>query len=120
MSIKIIVLFFMLPLTHVCAQEVSFQTFLSELEKSECIDSVSFGKSFDFVDSAERYSRFLPQANEECRCAQENIRWQKGCYIEYKNFIAVTLQRYCSDYQDGNSQWFMENDGTDYVLITYS
>ena len=75
---------------------------------------------FDFVDSAERYSRFLPQANEECRCAQENIRWQKGCYIEYKNFIAVTLQRYCSGYQDGNSQWFMENDGTDYVLITYS
>lgn len=46
MSIKIIVLFFMLPLTHVCAQEVSFRTFLSELEKSECIDSVSFGKSF--------------------------------------------------------------------------
>lgn len=62
----------------------------------------------------------LPQANEECRCAQENIRWQKGRYVEYKNFIAVTLQRYCSDYQDGNSQWFMENDGTDYVLITYS
>lgn len=120
MSIKIIVLFFMLPLTHVCAQEVSFQTFLSELEKSECIDSVSFGKSFDFINDAELYSKFLPQANEECRCAQENIRWQKGCYIEYKNFIAVTLQRYCSGYQDGNSQWFMENDGTDYVLITYS
>lgn len=33
MSIKIIVLFFMLPLTHVCAQDVSFQTFLSEFEK---------------------------------------------------------------------------------------
>lgn len=42
MSIKIIVLFLMLPLAHVCAQEVSFQTFLSEFEKSECIDSVSF------------------------------------------------------------------------------
>lgn len=71
MSVKIIVLFFMLPLTHVYAQEVSFQTFLSELEKSECIDSVSFGKPFDFIDSAERYSKFLPKANEECRCAQE-------------------------------------------------
>ena len=59
---------------------------------------------FDFVDDAERYSMLLPQANEECRCAQENIRWQKGRYVEYKNFIAVTLQRYCSDYQDGNSQ----------------
>ena len=46
MSFKIIVLLFMLPLTHVCAQEVAFQTFLSEFEKSECIDSVSFGKSF--------------------------------------------------------------------------
>lgn len=33
MSIKIIVLFFILPLTHVCAQDVSFQTFLSEFEK---------------------------------------------------------------------------------------
>lgn len=66
MSIKIIVLFFMLPLTHVCAQDVSFRTFLSEFEKSECIDSVSFGKPFDFIDSAERYSKFLPKANEEC------------------------------------------------------
>ena len=63
MSVKIIVLFFMLSLTYVCAQEVSFQTFLSEFEKSECIDSVSFGKSFDFIDDAERYSMFLPQAN---------------------------------------------------------
>lgn len=70
MSVKIFVLFFMLPLTHICAQDVSFQTFLSEFEKSECIDSVSFGKPFDFIDSAERYSKFLPQANEECRCAQ--------------------------------------------------
>lgn len=70
MSVKIIVLFFMLPLTHVCAQDVSFQTFLSEFEKSECIDSVSFGKFFDFIDNAERYSKFLPLANEECRCAQ--------------------------------------------------
>lgn len=81
MSVKIFVLFFMLPLTHVCAQDVSFRTFLSEFEKSEYVDSVSFGKSFDFIDSAERYFKFLPQANEECRCVQENIRWQKGSYV---------------------------------------
>ena len=65
MSVKIFVLFFMLSLTHVCAQEVSFQTFLSEFEKSECIDSVSFGKPFDFIDSAERYSKFLPRQTKK-------------------------------------------------------
>ena len=107
----------MLPLTHVCAQDVSFQTFLSELEKSECIDSVSFGKSFDFINDAELYSKFLPQANEKCRCAQEIYDGKREVMLNTKTF---TLQRYCSGYQDGNSQWFMENDGTDYVLITYS
>lgn len=44
----------------------------------------------------------------------------KGSYVEFKNFIAVALQRYCMDYQDGNNEWFMENDGFDYMLITYS
>ncbi|MDE6722136.1 MAG: hypothetical protein K2J84_08335 [Bacteroidaceae bacterium] len=117
---KITILFLIQPLTHVCAQQVSFRTFLSEFERSECIDSVSFGKAYDFIDHAEQYSKFLPRTNEECCCEPENVSWQKGSYIKYKNFIAVTLQRYCSSYQDGNSQWFTENDGTDYMLITYS
>lgn len=108
----------MLPLTHVCAQEVSFQTFLSEFEKSECIDSVSFGKPFDFIDRT--ILQVFASGKRRMSLCTGNIRWQKGRYVEYKNFITITLQRYCSDYQDGNSQWFMENDGTDYVLITYS
>lgn len=87
MSVKIFVLFFMLPLTHVCAQDVSFQTFLSELEKSECIDSVSFGKSFDFINDAELYSKFLPQANEKCRCAQEIYDGKREVMLNTKTLL---------------------------------
>lgn len=87
MLVKIFVLFFMLLLTHVYAQEVSFQTFLSELEKSECIDSVSLGKSFDFIDDAERYSKFLPQANEECRCAQEIYDGKREVMLNTKTLL---------------------------------
>lgn len=117
---KIVALLIMLPLTHVYAQQVSFQTFLSEFEKSKSIDSIPFGKVYDFIDYGKQYSQFLPPTNEECRCEQENISWKKGSYVEYKNFIAAMLQRVCYNYQDGNSQWFMENDVTDYMLITYS
>lgn len=115
----IIVLLLLLPL-YVHAQQISFQTFLSEHEKSEHLDSISFGKAFNFIEHEERYALFLPQINDTCPCKKENVNWQKGSYIQYKNFIAVMLQRYCSNYQDGNDKWFMENDGTDYVLITYS
>ena len=115
-----LLLFLLLPFAHMNAKQVSFQTFLSEFEKRESIDSTSFGQAFDFIDQAERYSKFLPLISEECGCKQENVNWQKGCYIEYKNFIIVTLQRYCSNFQDSNSQLLMENDGTDYVVIIYS
>lgn len=101
-------------------RETSFQTFLSEFKKAKRMDAASFGKAFDFIDHAERYSKFLPATSEECRCEPENASWIKGSYIELKGIVVVMLQRYCSDYQDGNNQWFMENDGTDYVLITYS
>lgn len=116
---QIAVLLFLLPLTHVCAQPVSFQTFLSEFEKGECLDSTSFGdcRTSGVIDH-ERYSRFLPPADDECRC--EPVLWHKGSYLEYKNFIVVMLQRYCPDYPDGNCKWLMENDGVDCMLITYS
>lgn len=106
--------------SHVHAQQVSFQTFLSEHEKVEKLDSASFGSPYEFIESESLYSEFLPPANDDCHSKQKYISWQKGSYIEFENFIAVALQRYCSDYQDGNSKWFMENDGFDYMLITYS
>ena len=106
--------------SHVHAQQVSFQTFLSEHNKVEKLDSASFGSPYEFIESESLYSEFLPPANDDCHCKQKDISWQKGSYIEFENFIAVALQRYCRDYQDGNSKWFMENDGVDYMLITYS
>lgn len=106
--------------SHVHAQQVSFHTFLSEHEKVERLDSASFGCPYEFIENENRYSKFLPPANDDCLCKQEDIRWQKGSYVEFKNFIAVALQRYCMNYQDGNNEWFMENDGFDYMLITYS
>ncbi len=102
------------------AQEASFQTFLSEHERKESFDSTSFDSPYKFIEQESRYAEFLPPTNEECRCKPENVRWTKGSYVKYKNFIAVTLQRYCMNYQDGNEQWFIENDGDDYMLITYS
>ena len=121
MKIKkpIIVLMILLS-SHVHAQKVSFQTFLSEHKEVEKLDSTSFGSPYEFIESESLYSEFLPTINDDCHCKQKGIRWQKGSYIEYKNFIAVALQRYCMDYQDGNDEWFMENDGFDYMLITYS
>ena len=106
--------------SHVHAQQISFQTFLSEHEKVEKLDSASFGSPYEFIESASLYSEFLPPTNDVCYCKQKDISWQKGSYIEFKNFIAVALQRYCKDYQDCNDEWFMENDGFDYMLITYS
>lgn len=106
--------------SHVHAQQVSFQTFLSEHEKVEKLDSASFGSPYEFIKSESLYSEFLPPANDDCHCKQKDISWQKGSYIEFENFIAVALQRYCRDYQDGNDKWFMENDGFDHMLITYS
>ena len=93
--------------SHVHAQQVSFQTFLSEHEKVEKLDSASFGSPYEFIESESLYSEFLPPANDDCHCNQKDISWQKGSYIEFENFIAVALQRYCSDYQDGNDKWFM-------------
>ena len=106
--------------SHAHAQQVSFQTFLSEHEKVEKLDSASFGSPYEFIKTESLYSEFLPPTNDDCHCKQKDISWQKGSYIEFKNFIAVTLQRYCRDYQDGNNEWFMENDGVDYMLITYT
>ncbi len=106
--------------SHVHAQQVSFQTFLSEHNKAEKLDSASFGSPYEFIESESLYYEFLPPANDDCHCKQKDISWQKGSYIEFENFIAVALQRYCRDYQDGNDKWFMENDGFDYMLITYS
>lgn len=64
-TIKIaLLLFTILPLTHICAHEASFRTFLSEHEKVNCIDSVSFGKAFDFIEDVERYSDFLPPTDD--------------------------------------------------------
>ena len=120
MSKNIILLFLLLPFAHINANQVSFLKFLSEFKKTECIDSTSFGKAFDFIENPEQYSKYLPMTTEECTCRVENVSWQKGCYVEYKNYIVVTLQRYCSNFEDGNSQWFIENEGTDYVIITYS
>jgi hypothetical protein len=121
MKIKkpIIVLMILLS-SHVHAQKVSFQTFLSEHKEVEKLDSTSFGSPYEFIESESLYSEFLPTINDDCHCKQKGIRWQKGSYIEYKNFIAVALRRYCSDYLDGNDEWFMENEGFDYMLITYS
>lgn len=102
------------------AQQVSFQTFLSEHERRESFDSTSFNSPYKFIEQESRYAEFLPPTDEECRCKPENVRWTKGSYIKHKNFIAVILQRYCMNYQDGNEQWFIENDGDDYMLITYS
>ena len=121
MSIKKTVFALIILLSsHVHAQQVSFQTFLSEHEKVEKLDSASFGSPYEFIENESLYSEFLPPANDDCPCKQKDIRWQKGSYIEFKNFIAVALQRYCMDYQDGNDEWFMENEGFDYMLITYS
>jgi len=121
-TIKLALLsFVVLPLTHICAQEVSFRTFLSEHEKVNCIDSVSFGKAFDLIEDVERYSDFLPPTDDRYKGSiYVTWGWQRGSYIECKNYIAVILQRYYSDFLDGNHRWFMENEGTDYVIITYS
>ncbi|MDE5561899.1 MAG: hypothetical protein K2J00_08940 [Bacteroidaceae bacterium] len=121
-TIKIALLSFtILPLTHICAHEASFRTFLSEHEKVNCIDSVSFGKAFDFIEDVERYSDFLPPTDDRYNGnIYINWGWIRGSRIEGKNYIAVTLQRYYSDFLDGNHRWFMENEGTDYVIITYS
>ena len=40
--------------------------------------------------------------------------------MEFDGLVAVMLKRHCQDYKDGNSQYFMENSVTDYMLITYS
>lgn len=113
--------FIILPLTHVCAQETSFKDFLSEHEKVNCIDSVSFGKAFDLIEDVERYSAFLPPTDDRYKDSiYVTWGWLRGSYIEGKKYITVTLKRYYSDFLDGNNQWFMENEVTDYVIITYS
>ena len=106
--------------SHVHAQQVSFHTFLSEHEKVERLDSAAFDSPRGFIENADLYSNFLPPVSDDCLCKQEDIRWQRGNYVEFENFIAVALQRYCMDYQDGKDEWFMENDGVDNMLITYS
>ena len=40
--------------------------------------------------------------------------------MECGGFITVMLKRHCQDYKDGNSQYFIENLVTDYMLVTYS
>ena len=99
-TIKLALLsFVVLPLTHICAQEVSFRTFLSEHEKVNCIDSVSFGKAFDLIEDVERYSDFLPPTDDRYKGSiYVTWGWQRGSYIECKNYIAVILQRYYSDF----------------------
>lgn len=109
-----------IPLQEATDGNTSFKAFLSELKKVNSIEKSSFGKPYDFIDNDEKYTGFLPKADDECRCKSGSIRWQKGSYVEYENYIVVLLQRYCPDYQDGNSKWFVENDGMDYMLITYS
>lgn len=105
--------------SHVHAQQVSFHTFLSEHEKVERLDSAAFDSPRGFIENADLYSNFLPQSVTTAY-ANRRHKMAKGNYVEFENFIAVALQRYCMDYQDGKDEWFMENDGVDNMLITYS
>jgi len=66
------------------------------------------------------YARFLPPIQDGCLCGQDDVFWQKGSYMERGGFITIMLKRHCQDYKDGNSQYFIENDVTDYMLVTYS
>lgn len=117
---KLFVLLALLPLMRVCAQQVSFRSFLAMHEKNTCIDSMAFGKPLEFIENAEQYASFLPVEDNECHCTPGDLLWAKGSYMEQKDFTIVMLLRFCVDYQDGNDKYFMENDGLDYILITYS
>lgn len=113
----------LLHLAHVTAQPAAFQTFLSEFKKCSQINLASFGSRIisdsDQID-CDTYASFLPPMEEDCPCEQNNVLWYAGSYIEYKDFIITMLRIYCQDYKDGNDQYFIENDGIDYMLVTYS
>lgn len=112
-----------LHLAHATAQPSAFRTFLSGFKKCSQINLSSFGEKI-ISDSAlidgDMYARFLPPIQDDCLCEQYNVFWQKGSYMECGGFITVMLKRHCQDYKDGNSQYFIENDVTDYMLVTYS
>lgn len=112
-----------LHLAHATAQPSAFRTFLSGFKKCSQINLSSFGEKI-ISDSAlidgDMYARFLPPIQDDCLCEQYNVFWQKGSYMECGGFITVMLKRHCQDYKDGNSQYFIENLVTDYMLVTYS
>ena len=112
-----------LHLAHATAQPSAFRTFLSGFKKCSQINLSSFGEKI-ISDSAlidgDMYARFLPPIQDDCLCRQEDVFWQKGSYMECGGFITVMLKRHCQDYKDGNSQYFIENDVADYMLVTYS
>ena len=112
-----------LHLAHATAQPSAFRTFLSGFKKCFQINLSSFGEKI-ISDSAlidgDMYARFLPPIQDDCLCEQYNVFWQKGSYMECGGFITVMLKRHCQDYKDENSQYFIENDVADYMLVTYS
>lgn len=113
----------LLHLTHATAQSAAFRTFLLGFKKCSQINLASFGQrviSDSVLIDSDMYAHFLPPIQDDCLCEQYNAFWQKGSYMECGGFTTVMLKRHCQDYKDGNSQYFIENHVTDYMLVTYS
>lgn len=120
---NIFIFFFLSHLAYAIAQPAAFRTFLSGFKKCTQINIASFGEriiSDSVLIDSDMYARFLPPIQDDCLCEQYNVFWQKGSYMERGGFIIVMLKRRCQDYKDGNSQYFIENLVTDYMLVTYS
>lgn len=120
---NIFIFFFLSHLAHATAQPAAFRTFLSGFKKGTQINIASFGEkiiSDSVLIDSDMYARFLPPIQDGYLCGQDDVFWQKGSYMERGGFITVMLKRHCQDYKDGNSQYFIENDVTDYMLVTYS
>lgn len=120
---NIFIFFFLSHFAHATAQPAAFRTFLSGFKKCTQINMTSFGEriiSDSVLIDSDMYARFLPPIQDGCLCGQDDVFWQKGSYMERGGFITIMLKRHCQDYKDGNSQYFIENDVTDYMLVTYS
>ena len=94
-----------------------FATFLSELKEVSIPDISAFG-SYESKNTDNKFSCFLPVAENDCPCKE--INWKNGGYMLNGNIVVVFMSRICWDYHDAFDKYLMENTGRDLIMIAYS
>lgn len=103
-------------------EDKDFQEYLSRLKEVTELD-VNHFKDVSPDDSTlvpKEYHKFIPGKGTDCNCEDEEYKWLKGVYIKTDNYVAALLLRVCWAYHDAYDHYLMENNGQEFVLVTYS